>query len=316
MSERISITERCKGRWPAVLTALGVPGELLDGKHKPCPFCGGKDRFRFTPAGGGSWYCAQCGHGSGMDFLMRFRKCEFRDAAREIEAVLPGCKDFKPMPEIDPAVTRGAMERMWGQGEPVTGAGPVGLYLRSRAIVLDEYPSVLRFLPRTNAAAQGETPVWCGAMLAKVVSDGRAVNVHRTFLSLEASTKRKLMRGTLPAGSAVQLFPIGKTLGIAEGLENALAANMLTGFPVWAALNAGNLAKWQPPPGVERVLIFGDNDALGTGQAAAWAAANRILLKGIAVDVRIPEREGDDWNSVLMRRECNLIQPYNGKVGT
>ena len=306
----ISVTERCRGKWPAVLVALGVPRELVDGKHHPCPFCGGKDRFRWTSTGGGSWICNQCGHGSGIDFLMRFRKYEFRDAAREIDGVLPNCTDAVPG-KIDFATSKAAMENLWRRGAKIESGDPVARYLHSRAITLDEYPATLRFVPRTNASSPSEVAVWCGAMLAKVVAGDRAVNVHRTFLSLEVETKRKLMRGTLPPGSCVPLFQSSKILGIAEGIETALAAHVLFGIPVWAALNAGNLSKWLPPAGVDRVVIFGDNDANATGQSAAWAAANRILVNGTAVDVRIPDREGDDWNDVLMRSDCNLIQPLS-----
>jgi putative DNA primase/helicase len=54
------LSERCRGKWPGILAALGVPPALFDRKHHPCPFCGGTDRFRFTDfAGAGVWICGQ-----------------------------------------------------------------------------------------------------------------------------------------------------------------------------------------------------------------------------------------------------------------
>lgn len=37
------------GRWPDLLTAVGIDTPF-NGKHGPCPACGGKDRFRFDKA--------------------------------------------------------------------------------------------------------------------------------------------------------------------------------------------------------------------------------------------------------------------------
>ena len=85
------------------------------------------------------------------------------------------------------------------------------------------------------------------------------------------------------------------TLGIAEGIETALAASQRFGVPVWSATNAVLLEAWVPPQGVERVLIAGDNDASFTGQAAAFGLARRLVQKGLAVEIRIPDQVGKDW---------------------
>lgn len=54
----------CHGRWTEVLPSLtDLDGQRFDGKHGPCPRCGGKDRFRafddFAETGG--TICNQCG---------------------------------------------------------------------------------------------------------------------------------------------------------------------------------------------------------------------------------------------------------------
>ena len=46
------LKDRARGRWPGILTALGVPAKALRNRHGPCPVCGGKDRFRFDDKGG------------------------------------------------------------------------------------------------------------------------------------------------------------------------------------------------------------------------------------------------------------------------
>ena len=41
------IKRRAAGRWPEIVPALTIiPADVLDGRHDPCPKCGGTDRFR------------------------------------------------------------------------------------------------------------------------------------------------------------------------------------------------------------------------------------------------------------------------------
>ena len=110
------------------------------------------------------------------------------------------------------------------------------------------------------------------------------------------------MPGTLPEGAAIRLGPINGAMGIAEGVETALAAGHRYGCPVWSALNANNLVKWRPPAGVEEVLICGDNDASWTGQAAACELAKRLHALGLLVRVKIPSRPDKNWADETFRR--------------
>lgn len=52
----------------------------------PCPFCGGKDRFRVQPKTN-RWYCRQCGDEKWhdvIDFIMRRDGCTFGEATRKL----------------------------------------------------------------------------------------------------------------------------------------------------------------------------------------------------------------------------------------
>ncbi len=64
-------------------------------------------------------------------------------------------------------------------------------------------------------------------------------------------------------------------MGIAEGIETALAAQQILEIPVWAALNASLLAKFQPPSIVEHLIIAADNDAAGKKAARQLAGCLR-----------------------------------------
>lgn len=106
---------------------------------------------------------------------------------------------------------------------------------------------------------------------------------------------KKLMPGKSISGGAIRLFPAGPCLGIAEGIETALAASELFGMPVWSCISANGIAKFEPPPSVERVFIFSDNDESKefTGQIAAFNAAKRLEGMGLYVKVKIPDEPGD-----------------------
>ncbi len=55
------VKEAASGRWPEILSRLaGVDQSILDGRHHPCPKCGGTDRFRAFDDGTGGALCNQC----------------------------------------------------------------------------------------------------------------------------------------------------------------------------------------------------------------------------------------------------------------
>jgi predicted P-loop ATPase len=124
--------------------------------------------------------------------------------------------------------------------------------------------------------------------------------IHRTFLLDDGSGKApagKKMLGPV-AGGSVRLFAIGddRHLGIAEGMETALAAQAIFGIPTWAALSADGLRKWEWPSDIKRVTIFAD--AGESGQQAAAALVERLNLAGIA-NMIVSPLHGDDFNHDL-----------------
>lgn len=84
-----TIRDAATGRWPAIFALLGI--EVGTGKHRACPACGGKDRFRFDDRDGrGSWFCNQCDPqaGDGFRLVQHVRGCDFPEALKIVAGVL------------------------------------------------------------------------------------------------------------------------------------------------------------------------------------------------------------------------------------
>lgn len=306
--------DRAVGQWPSILAAIGVPSRALVNKHGPCPMCGGKDRFRFDNLDGrGTFFCSQCGNGDGIKLVMLFLSLPFKDAAKRVDQHIGEAVSYTPkgLPTANDETKRQEMRALWERSKPITSTDAAGLYLNSRT-GLTKFPSALRFVADERYVEAGKRPSFHPAMVAKVdpsdeaAAQGERPAIHRTYLAhhgdkADVGTPRKMM-GTMPTGAAVRLAPAGEVLGIAEGIETAISAQILFNVPTWAALTADLLEKWTPPACVRSVFIFGDHDASYTGQTATFALAKRLTMKGIEIIVHLAPAMGQDWNDVLMCR--------------
>ena len=129
--------------------------------------------------------------------------------------------------------------------------------------------------------------------------DGTLRTAHRIYMAphLPKSERKKNMPvvGTIGSG-AVRLFDCDEELAIGEGIETMLAVREITGLPVWACLTANGVQSFEPPRGVKRLHVYGDNDLSFTGQRAAFVLANRLTTQTETnVTVRIPPTPGADW---------------------
>lgn len=197
--------------------------------------------------------------------------------------------------------------RMFNQAHALKRQSPVGQYLVQRGLgKLTRAPQALRMaaLPYFDDGRDiGRFPV----MLAAVTDPHRVmVALHRTYIGTDGKKApvpqpKKLSRTTgLLAGASIKLFEPtiidGKlVLGVAEGIETALACYLGSGIPTWSCVNAGGVRSFAWPPGLQSLIVFADNDASGVGQAAGRDLAGRAAAAGIEVRVLVPETAGTDW---------------------
>lgn len=289
-----SLTEEARGRWYGIFRHFGI--EVGDGKHTACPICGpgnNSHRFRFDDKdGSGSWICNQCGAGKGLTLLIKALNIDFVTACKELEKVVGKVEkhDVKPEKKASPERLR----EMFKASKPIENGDPVVWYLNKRGIVA--FPTTLRY----GRTWEYETKQDQDAMLAVFSrADGEAVTIHRTFVKdgdkLDIESPRKVMPPLKKmTGGAVRLYPQAEEMGIAEGIETAMSASILYEMPVWAATSAVLLENWEPPPGIKRLWIFGDNDEeTWTGHKSAYTLANRLAVAGQLVWVEMPKSPGD-----------------------
>lgn len=236
-----------------------------------------------------------------------FAGCETADV---IDA-LRGLRLLAPKPAVrgggrespaDPGRrSREAAASLWSAARPIEKS-PAESYLRNRG--LTRPGSDLRYNARTPLG-RGALAVFRPALLAAVRDESGLVAVHRTFLELDPArlagvpAPRRAL-GQLRQGAVRLCAPERGLLGLAEGIETAMAATVLTGIACWAVLGSERFGRIALPPAIERVILFLDNDP--PGRRAGKLARKVLEVGGIAVEERVPATLGADWNDVLLAR--------------
>lgn len=208
---------------------------------------------------------------------------------------LAGTVAATPVKERDTAKEMHAIKSLWERAQRPADDGPVQGYLNARLGRPWRSNAIREVLDCWEAGSQTRMPAMVAAVTAP---DGSIVNCHLTYLTPDGQkVTRRVMPGSLPEGCCIRLWePRDGVLGVAEGIETAMAAAARFKVPTVAAINANRLAAWEPPAGVKEVYVFGDNDESYTGQAAAYNLARKLVLKhGLIAHVTIPPETGTDW---------------------
>ncbi len=186
---------------------------------------------------------------------------------------------------------------IWRESRPAAGT-LVEKYLRRRGITLPVPPSI-RLHPGLR---HGPTGLILPAMVAGVQAPGRRVcAIHRTFLT-EYGAKASVLTPKMALGpfgtGAVRLAKAGPLLGLAEGIEDALAAMQLCELSCWASLGGARLARVDLPREVREVHVFADAD--DAGREAAEKAVRRFRRDGLKARAFLPPDGAKDMNEALI----------------
>lgn len=96
--DKEELKQQLQGQAIGLLVENGIDPEVLDGKHHPCPKCGGKDRFRVLDTDNGVLFCNQCFHEKNGDIfaaLQWWLSCQFDEAIQIVGQSL----SYSPAPQ-------------------------------------------------------------------------------------------------------------------------------------------------------------------------------------------------------------------------
>lgn len=336
-----SMLEEIRARLPILdVVSRSVVMKKAGAWHKGlCPFHAERQPSFAVNVRGRSYHCFGCGaHGDVITFVQRREGLSFPDAARrcaaeaglaaELEgaaAPAPWAQRTPAQPEAkaarhDDAMKRiGAAWRIWEKAEPIAPGGIVARYLQGRGLRdLEQLAPVLRgALLRHPDTGEQRHP----AMIARCDGPGgRFAGVHRTFLAmrpdgsvgkLQGVENAKLTLGDLTS-AAIRLHPAGARLGLAEGIETAIAAWNLSGVPCWACINTSNLKAAQLPFEVGEIIVFADRDKPhpkcpeGWGLRAARDLCARVKGEAVRCDIRLPVAPFGDYADVAAARAAEV----------
>lgn len=345
-SERLSekIERLATGNWPGILEAAHVDARHLVNKAGPCPVCGNpKPKFRFDNKGGrGTWICT-CGAGDGMKLLMACTEKSFTEAAlwvldhlddpERAKKIIARSRQF-PSSEADLTPEkieerRRLFRRVWKASSRAEPGDALWTYLTRRLPGLAEIPRCIRLhpgleyrgpgAPGKQDRGYGRHPVMLAAM---VDDDGRCCNLHRTYLTADGHKlslledgvelpSKKLMPAVGARSYSVRLAEHSGKLGVAEGIETALAAMIAKGLPTWAVVSTAGMKSFNVPADVQELTIFADNDNVTRqGKRPGFDAANalaqrddvvtRVRAGTLKVKVVTPARRGQDMADMLL----------------
>ncbi|MDE0354258.1 MAG: toprim domain-containing protein [Deltaproteobacteria bacterium] len=301
----------------AIATALGARAEDVCRRYLPHgrrqgrywvagDLDGARGRSLFVRLDGpgvpGKWTDAAVGsHGDLLDLIRH------RTNAPTLRAALDEARAFLTLPASPALGDTGtydateAARRLWRRCRPVDGTHAEA-YLRARGLARCRFPT-LRFHPELRYR-EGSSVRRLPALVAAVTGDDGAVQgVHRTWLDPSRPTKADVASPRKALGRvyglAVRFGAPADTVApllVGEGIETVLS--LVTAVPeitAAAALSAGSLGSFAPPPGCRRLVIARDNDP--EGERAAERLARRCARAGVAATVVVPQ--GGDFNDDL-----------------
>ena len=299
------VSEAARGRWPDVLSLMGIDVPASPRAQVACPACGGKDRFRFDDGGRGAHFCNSCGAGDGLELVKKVNSCDATRAAQLVaDALGMNMQDMRNPTrqggtQLQKALTerRAALAQQQVQEQTARSARFTS---KLEALAVQAQPGESAYLAGKGLAGFAYPILPGGTLLLVLVNESGEDAAAQTITE---EGEKRLLTGSAKKGSYHVINPAHspEMVIIGEGLATVLSAHLMRPDALAvAAIDAGNLL---PVAQVMRrkhpqaqIVIAADNDIKpdepNTGKEAAEKAA-------IAVNGSVALPPGDhkaDWN--------------------
>ncbi|HGA2725504.1 TPA: DUF927 domain-containing protein [Enterobacter hormaechei] len=304
------VSDAARGRWPDVLSLMGIDVPASPRAQVACPACGGKDRFRFDDDGRGAHFCNSCGAGDGLELVKKVNSCDATRAAQLVADALGmnihtlhtiSGKD-NAQRQQEQAERRAALEQQQAQEQTARSARFTS---KLKALAVKAQPGESAYLAGKGLPGFTYPILPDGTLLLVLVNEYGEDAAAQT---ITAKGEKRLLTGSAKKGSYHVINPTHspEMVIIGEGLATVLSVHMMRPDALAVvAIDAGNL---QPIAQVMRrkypqaqIVIAADNDhpegdsetgAINIGRESAEKAA-------IAVNGSVALPPGDhksDWN--------------------
>lgn len=244
------------------------------------------------------WFCNHCGANGFSYPENRERIVDIVERQRpqaEAERHARGEREFRKRQAL----------ALWTEAQPFRGS-PAEAYLADTRGIgewLDTFPYLDQVFRYHADCPFGGNRRPCMLALVRDIKSDDPVAIHRTALTVDDPPQRigRMSFGPI-SGGAIKVSPdceVHAGLMIGEGIETILGASKQFQFrPIWSLIDAGNLAKFLPLPGIECVTIAVDNDE--AGQEAARKCAETLTAANVEVITAKPS-VANDFNDVVRR---------------
>ena len=327
-SFRAEVADKCSGHWDEWFS-LYLNSEdvstLFKRRNITCPQCGTPKKFYLAGRVDGAGHCcsASCSLHT-YDGLMTISVLSGKPLGEVTSNIAShlGMTDKKPkkvfVPQKPKIVKRTSMtdqeidtlKRALNNSHVMEGGDVVWRYLIGRGLSTRLVNEVMKegLILTNESLYHAPTETHYPAMVVPVKSPrGQIVGAHRTYL-IENELGHvgkidhehdKMLTGSFEdayIGSRIELGgPAGDAIGIAEGIETALAVNAMYAH-CWSVLNTAGMQSFIPPEGVKTVYVFADNDKSKSGQFAAYKCKERLTELGFEVKCYLPRPNSTDGN--------------------
>ncbi len=318
------VSEAARGRWPDVLSLMGIDVPASPRAQVACPACGGKDRFRFDDDGRGAHFCNSCGAGDGLELVKKVNSCDATRAAQLVADalgmnvrtlhVLHGKENAQRQQEQDER--RAELAQQQAQEQTARAARFTS---KLQALAIKALPGEPAYLAGKGLPGFTYPILPDGTLLLVLVNEYGEDAAAQT---ITAKGEKRLLTGSVKKGSYHVINPAHspEMVIIGEGLATVLSVHMMRPDALAVvAIDAGNL---QPVAQVMRrkypqaqIVIAADNDIKpdepNTGKESAEKAAATIT--GL---VALPPGDHKaDWNDYLQQHGLeNATAAFNDSL--